>query len=142
MRTHIILHTVAKKGTTPWAEIKRWHVEENGWKDVGYHYYVRKDGVIEAGRMENVNGAHCPLNGMNRVSIAICFEGHGDKEPWTDIQSEKGLDLIRNLCWRYKIPASNVQGHNEHDKGKTCPGKLIDMESVRGKIQTLLHGTI
>lgn len=142
MRTHIILHTVARQGLTEWSEIKRWHVEDNGWNDIGYHYYVRKDGTVEQGRKEHVNGAHCLAGGMNRVSLGICFEGHGDYEPWTQEQEENGLDLIRNLCWKYNIKPKNVEGHNEYESDRTCPGRLIDMDIVRRKLKVLLHGLI
>jgi N-acetylmuramoyl-L-alanine amidase len=135
--TNLILHTVAKKGLTEWDEIKRWHVEQNGWSDVGYHYYVKKSGVILTGRAEHVKGAHCKAGGMNSKSLGICFEGHGDYEPWTKEQEEKGLELIVNLCKKYNIKAKDVEGHNEYEPNKTCPGKLIDMDIVRRKVKTL-----
>lgn len=31
------------------AVIRNWHLE-NGWSDIGYHYFIRKDGVIQEGR--------------------------------------------------------------------------------------------
>lgn len=138
LRRNLILHTVAKKGLTDWDEIKRWHVEENGWSDIGYHYYVRKDGSIDLGRKEHVNGAHCRAGGMNTKGLGICFEGHGDYEPWTKEQEEGGLKLIIELCIRHNIKAKNVEGHNEYEPNKTCPGKLVDMDIVRRKVKTLL----
>lgn len=61
-------------------EIRRWHVEERGWKDIGYHYVVRRDGDVEPGRdldgdgdvVEEV-GAHAA--GHNAHSIGICLVG-------------------------------------------------------------------
>lgn len=142
MRTHLILHTVAKRGQTPIQEIKRWHTQERGWKDIGYHYYVTQDGEIQQGRLDNVNGAHCAAGGMNSVSLGICFEGHGDLEQWTPIQREKGLELLKDLCWKYKIPAENVKGHNEYDPGKSCPGTLVDMNEVRRALKALSMGML
>ena len=30
--------------------IRDWHVNGRDWEDVGYHYFIRKDGTLEAGR--------------------------------------------------------------------------------------------
>ena len=39
------------------AEIRKWHVGQ-GWKDIGYHYVIRRSGAIEPGRPESEVGAH------------------------------------------------------------------------------------
>lgn len=54
-------------------EITRWHVNENGWSDIGYHYVIRRDGTLEAGRPLSREGAHC--KGNNDDSIGICLVG-------------------------------------------------------------------
>ena len=141
-RTHVIVHTLGRIGSSTVEELYLWHVIENGWRDIGYHWYVTKSGEIIPCRPESINGAHCAAGGMNEVSIGVAFEGHGDYEDWTGLQSEKGLDLIRNICWRYNIPSSNVEGHNEYDKGKTCPGERIDMDKVRKKVAVMKTGMI
>jgi hypothetical protein len=28
-------------------EVRRWHVEENGWSDIGYHWIIELDGELE-----------------------------------------------------------------------------------------------
>lgn len=128
--THIILHTAAFKGDVDIQEIKRWHLLR-GFKDVGYHYHIRKDGTLEKGRPENVKGAHCKAGGMNNVSIGICLAGHGDFEEWTEPQRFTLERLILDIIDRHNIITANIKGHNEYDNGKTCPGKLIKMNEVR-----------
>ena len=146
MRTHIILHTAAKRGDTSAAEIKQWHTTPkpngNGWSDIGYHYVIRKDGLLEPGRDEDVDGAHCKAGGMNKVSIGICIVGHGDFEQWTTPQEHTLRELVVKLCNKYRIPASNIKGHYEYDSGKTCPGVLINMDQVREYFKLRLHETI
>jgi len=44
-----------------------------GYKDIGYHYYVSRDGQVHEGRPLWQQGAHCL--GHNRHSIGICYEG-------------------------------------------------------------------
>lgn len=54
-------------------EIRKVHVDENGWKDIGYHFVIRRDGTVEKGRDVSVIGAHV-LN-HNANSIGICLAG-------------------------------------------------------------------
>jgi len=49
------------------AEIKRWHVEGNGWKDIGYHYVITRDGTVD-GRDVSVDGAK--LDGIEASATA------------------------------------------------------------------------
>ena len=69
--TLIIIHCSAVR---PWqqssaVDIDRWHVAR-GWKGIGYHYVVRRDGTVEPGRALETKGDHC-LN-HNSHSIGIC----------------------------------------------------------------------
>ena len=50
--------------------VRRWHVDGNGWDDVGYHYFIRRDGTLETGRpLERTPAAQA---GNNAATIAIC----------------------------------------------------------------------
>jgi hypothetical protein len=93
--------------------IRKWHVEERGWRDVGYHYFIRKDGTIQRGRSLDQIGAHCA--GHNRASIGICLSG-GDK--FTVRQFCSLYDLLNNLYREFgKI---RTVGHNAYSD-KACP---------------------
>lgn len=50
--------------------IKEWHLARK-FNDVGYHYFIRKDGLIQKGRDITIIGAHC--KGQNKSSIGICL---------------------------------------------------------------------
>ena len=32
------------------AEIRRWHVQQRGWRDIGYHWVIDRDGAVAPGR--------------------------------------------------------------------------------------------
>ena len=52
--------------------IRRWHLDR-GWRDVGYHYFIRKDGTLERGRDIEFPA---PRLGITRVqSPSACQEG-------------------------------------------------------------------
>ena len=45
-------------------EIRRWHVNERKWQDIGYHYCIHRNGDIAKGRPIEQSGAH--RRGMNK----------------------------------------------------------------------------
>lgn len=104
------------------ADIDRWH-RERGWKGCGYHYVITLDGKIEAGRPEQIAGAHC--SGRNAESIGICYIGGCDlvgksKDTRTPAQKESMRILIKQLMMAHGISIENVRCHNEFST-KACP---------------------
>ena len=106
------------------AEIRRWHVEGNGWSDIGYHYVIDRNGNIREGRPEQGLGAH--VNGRNANSIGICLIGGfggSDKDIFADHytknQEESLRKLINELKRRYSS-ITKVSGHNQY-AAKACP---------------------
>lgn len=125
---YIIIHTAALEGDNYDIEdVDAWH-RERGWQMVGYHYFICKEGTIQQGRPDDLHGAHCL--GMNTKSLGICFQGHGDHEEWTRDQRLSFQRLAAQKRKKYHIPAENVHGHRRYAT-KTCPGTLIQMDSVR-----------
>ena len=57
-------------------EIRGWHVNGNGWSDIGYHYVIKRNGTIEEGRPVERSGAHA--RGNNANSIGVCMVGGVD----------------------------------------------------------------
>lgn len=107
------------------AEIRRWHVEDNGWRDIGYHFVIDRDGAIARGRQLEQIGAHTV--GKNKGTIGICLiGGHGSSaddtfsENYTEDQDKAVRSLIEQL--RKQYPAiTKVTGHNDY-AAKACPG--------------------
>lgn len=99
-------------------EIRHWHVDERGWSDVGYHYVIRRDGTIEVGRMEDVQGAHC--SGQNAQSLGICLVG---RDEFTDEQFSSLEKLVQSIEVRYGLV--EVCGHYKYST-KTCPNFSVE----------------
>ena len=133
MRTisEIIVHTTATRpewmATRPVAdkvaEIRRWHVDGNGWADIGYHYLIDRNGAIAAGRPLERVGAH--VKGRNAQSIGIALVGgHGGSETdtfadhYTQAQDAALRGLIGELKARFGDLA--ITGHNQY-AAKACP---------------------
>lgn len=121
--TKIILHCAdtpeGREVST--AEIRRWHTEERGWSDIGYHWVVELDGSVHAGRPEERSGAHC--KGHNRDSIGVCYVGGADnngdpKDTRTPEQKSALASLLSEILDRY--PEAKVYGHRDFSE-KACP---------------------
>ena len=130
--TEIIVHCTATRADW-WAgkrtsekvrEIKRWHVQDRGWADIGYHFLIDRDGTIAKGRDIARDGAH--VQGKNKGTIGISlFGGHGSAETdkfgqnFTPQQDAALRKLIGDLHGQFgKVP---VTGHNQY-AAKACPG--------------------
>lgn len=115
-------------------EIRKWHVEDNGWSDIGYHYVIRRNGVVEAGRDLNTIGSHC--SGYNKTSIGICLVGgrkdKNNKELFTTEQYDSLEGLVCNLKAAISLKVK-VKGHRDFNPAKTCPNfNVSDWLAERG----------
>lgn len=103
------------------SEIRRWHVDGNGWADIGYHYVIRRDGTVEKGRPLSRAGAHA--QGHNHDSIGICLVGGVDANGQAAFNFTRAQ--LRALEGRINeftdsIPGLQIIGHR--DVGNTdCP---------------------
>ena len=134
--THVIIHhsLTADGATVSWQAIRRYHIETNGWRDIGYHFgieLVNSEYEVFVGRDLNEVGAHCL--GMNDKAIGVCFVGNFDLASPPPPQWKRGLKLVRNLMSQFEIPASKVLGHRDF-ASKSCPGTQFDLDLFRSQL--------
>ena len=121
--TEIIVHCSATPEGKDFtvADITRWH-RQRGFRTIGYHYVVYRDGSVHTGRQEAEIGAHC--TGHNACSIGICYIGglaadsKTAKDTRTPEQRKALLMLLRRL--RAKYPNAKIHGHRDF-AAKACP---------------------
>lgn len=126
----IILHCAftTKGQDTDVDDIRAWHINERGWSDIGYHWFIKFSGKIQEGRdldedgdiFEEI-GAH--TFGYNRDSLGICLEGGkavggGIEHNFTEQQFKSLARLIRII--KADFPNATIHGHNEFSN-KACP---------------------
>jgi len=106
-------------------EVRRWHVRDRGWRDIGYHFLIDRNGAVMGGRPLDQVGAHVQGKNTGTIGIAL-FGGHGSAETddfadhFTEAQDKALRKLIADL--RKEYPAiRKVSGHNEY-AAKACPG--------------------
>ena len=109
------------------ADITRWH-KERGFRTIGYHYVVYRDGTVHKGRPVEQIGAHC--EGYNKNSIGVCYigglmtDGKTPKDTRTSEQKEALYQLCYDLMDRFDIGIQDIHCHNEYAK-KACPSFKI-----------------
>ncbi|WP_241033729.1 N-acetylmuramoyl-L-alanine amidase [Vibrio maerlii] len=113
-------------------EIRQWH-KAKGWRDVGYHFVIRRSGEVEIGRPLNQTGAH--VKGHNTGNIGICVVGgvdanHQPEDNFTLAQRKALFGLIGELQQRFEISDDNVKGHKDWGVAKACPVMKIRGERV------------
>lgn len=101
-------------------EITEWH-KKQGWKTIGYHFVIRRDGTVEVGRDMNQIGAH--VQGQNTGSIGICLVGGVDDKGKAEANftEKQWAELARCVrLFKAEYPKGTVHGHNEY-AAKACP---------------------
>lgn len=127
----IIIHHSGVSDRIPFESIRDYHKDVLGWLDIGYHYYIEKNGILRLGRPERLIGAH--VKGHNTDSIGIAVAGNfQDKVSFQVAMTDGRIDVldhvIRDLFWRY--PGAEVVCHR--DLANTlCPGEYL-YDYVRG----------
>ena len=115
------------------AEIHKFHQEVNGWAGIGYHYLIRKNGMIEQGRRPEMIGAHALHN--NQKSVGICLAGNFDIGKPTKEQLAAVKELTAWLCQKYNLdPMAKgvIIGHRDVND-TACPGEHMykKLEEIR-----------
>lgn len=117
-------------------EIRRWHVQLNGWSDIGYHYLIDRDGTVAEGRPMSRDGAHVRGHNTGTVGISL-FGGHGSSETdaFSDHFTEAQDRALRKLISDIEAPRGDlpITGHNEY-AAKACPGFRVSRWLKEGPI--------
>lgn len=131
----IIIHCAATPEGKDYTvdQIRQWHTTPkpngNGWKDIGYHFVIYRDGSVHPGRPIEQIGAH--TSGYNANSIGICYiggcakDGKTPKDTRTHKQKAALVKLVAEL--RRRFPNASVHGHNEF-ANKACPSFNVQKE--------------
>ena len=104
------------------AQIDTWHRNRGFHLGIGYHYVVRRNGEIEAGRPEFIVGAHCKNH--NAHSLGVCYEGGLDiRGQPADTRTEAQKAALRRLLERlhHAYPRALIVGHHDLNPHKACP---------------------
>ena len=105
------------------AEIRRWH-KKKGWREVGYHFVIRRNGDVQLGRPLSQTGAH--VKGHNKGNIGGCMIGGCNTvlqpEDNSTLAQRKALfGLMAALQEQFLISDEKVKRHKDWGENKACP---------------------
>lgn len=105
-------------------KIQRYHIENQGWGDVGYHFLIDSSGRVFEGRRTRWQGAHA--GGNNNVrNLGICILGDYRHHSPTPAAQQSLRRLLDQLRQENSISRSQVHWHSEM-KNTECPGPHIE----------------
>jgi hypothetical protein len=159
--THMIIHHSAGTNTSSnWpgvvASIFDFHVNTNGWQDVGYNWLIDPNGAIYEGRGggDNVRGAH--MCGYNNNTLGVCILG-----TFTNVKPSQAsfTALEKLLAWKscqkkinptgsnsiasYSGFMKNISGHRDgcSPNYTECPGNMLYaiLDSIRNSTDTMIN---
>ena len=96
---------------------------KRGFRKIGYHFVIRRSGILETGRSINETGAHA--KGYNHNSIGICLIGgiSDAGKPINNYTQEQWITLT-SLCKTLLtlFPDATITGHRDlPNVHKECP---------------------
>ncbi|HRW74545.1 MAG: N-acetylmuramoyl-L-alanine amidase [Lewinellaceae bacterium] len=149
--THLIIHhSAGSNSSSDWAAVVRsiwnFHVNVNGWSDIGYNWLVDPAGKVYIGRGDDILGAH--FCGKNSNTLGTCVMGD-----FTTVQPTPTAIAALSELYAWKAceeeidplesswhPASgavipNVSGHRQSCQ-TSCPGDAFFpmLQQVREQI--------
>lgn len=139
----VIHHSLTDDGECAenWDAIRKYHIRENGWTDIGYHLGIERVAKrLEwmRGRPLTEVGAHA--HGFNGSGIGICVVGNFDEKPPDPEVWQSARYMCEILMGHFKKVYDRdlkVLGHRETYKmigkpvEKSCPGNCFDMDKFR-----------
>lgn len=146
--THLIVHHTASSNTaSDWAAVVRsvwdFHVNTNGWDDVGYNWLIDPTGVLYQGRGDNVRGAHFCGNNTGTMGVAMIGNfvaanaTEASKNTLKELLAWKSCDIDTDPLGTSFHTSSgmdlmNISGHRD-GCNTTCPGDFFypELPSIR-----------
>ena len=112
-------------------DCRREHIRR-GFSDIGYHFYITRNGEIHRGRPLEKIGAHCQNH--NRHSIGICYEGGLDcRGRPADTRTPEQRAALRLLVHQLeqRFPGCRVCGHRDLSPDLNGDGEIEPEEWIK-----------
>lgn len=123
----VLHHTGGAAGEDPdAAEIDGIH-RRLGWAGIGYHFLIRRDGAVEAGRPVLAVGAHAEGANHESVGVALCGNFCEDVPTNAQLESSAMLLALLSASFGFEPDAEHIAGHRDL-AATACPGDALYAE--------------
>ena len=126
----VVIHHSATESGSP-ESYALYHIHNNGWPGIGYHYVISKSGKIVQAQFLKTVSFH--TSGQNTRSVGICLTGNYDSQSPPPAQIDACVKLIKYL--ERKLGRSlAIAGHNEYST-KSCPGSKVNVNQIEQTVR-------
>lgn len=126
------------RGGSTIAGVRRYHMQQRGWSDNGYHLMVAPNSDLWLCRPMGRSGAH--VKGRNAHTIGVSYVANFDaQDPATYEGLETGQRAVALLCERFNLRSINVRFHREFAP-KSCPGRRLALKGYQEAVGDILAG--
>ena len=120
----IALHHMACEGDVK--SIERAHIN-NGWRAIGYNFWVGKNGDVYKGRGFNVGAG---VENHNGHVISVGFQGDYSKnQAMPDAQFNAGAEIVNHII-KTLNKSLKICGHRDITP-TACPGEYFPLEEMK-----------
>lgn len=129
-----MIHCLATKEGVDYSaeQVRSWHVNQRGFRDIGYHFLIHLDGTIEKGRPIGQSGAHA--KGYNKHSIGVAYVGGLDKNGKPkDTRTVAQYHALRRCTETLKViyPIQHMEGHRDLSVDLNGDGMISENEWMK-----------
>ena len=116
--------------------VRRYHMDERGWSDNGYHWMLGPNGDVWRCRPMIRSGAH--VSGRNAHTVGVSFIANFDSDdPAAYDGMDAGYRVVAALLKRFDLGVENIRFHREF-ANKTCPGNKLGIAGFRAAVAAVL----
>lgn len=124
-------------------DVRQWHLHR-GWSDIGYNFFIKRDGTLQEGRPIHRVGAH--VGGNNTGNLSICMAGGlkegTDNTPEDNFTKEQFTTLTKKLVEMInEYQGVELMGHNDfdgyEDRGCPCFNQHVYFKWLRSSMKAL-----
>ncbi|MDD3926939.1 MAG: peptidoglycan recognition family protein, partial [bacterium] len=138
-KTACIMHHTAGSQKDTVASVRKFHVEQRKYKDIGYHYLFEIRGnhaYLKHGRDPAMQGCH-GVNYWNSVALGICVAGNYSKYAPSETIYQDILSGVCHVLQKHSIKPDRLFGHRDV-KATECPGKLFPLARLKADVKRKL----
>lgn len=134
----ITIHHTATPVDWTLADIRRGHILERGWSDIGYHWLVGGGGLnhVEMARPMYRTGAHAYRANTGNIGVAIVGD-YSHAEP-PQVLLFLTAEVCAALCASHGIRTDAIVPHRSL-RETVCPG-MVPMVKLRNLVAALRSG--
>lgn len=134
----ILIHHTASRDTSgcDTQAIRRFHVLDRGWRDIGYHFVCERIGEeyeVLCGRPIHLDGAHCP--GKNATHLGFALIGNFEDGDPPGEQLIVAAKHLAALCDAFGLETSSIEPHSAY-RATACPGSQLDVGQLRELVES------